>query len=62
MLEQQAAVRNLVGHPPRVDAALQVPAVDVVDRSGTEGQVNKLAHFPELTWVANPITPGPEAQ
>jgi len=45
-----------------VDAALQIPAVHVVDRSGTEGQVNKLAHFPQLTWVANPITPRPQAQ
>ena len=49
MLEQQAAVRNLVGHPPRMDAPLQIPALDVVDRGRAEGQVNKLAHFSQLT-------------
>jgi hypothetical protein len=49
MLEQQAAVRNLVGHSPRVNAPLHVPAFEVVDRGWAEGQVHKLAHFPKLT-------------
>jgi hypothetical protein len=49
MLEEQAAVRNLVGHPPCVDAPLQLPALDIINRGRTEGQVTKLAHFPQLT-------------
>ena len=49
VLEQQAAVRNLVGHPPRMDAPLPIPALQVVHRGRTEGQVNKLAHFSQLT-------------
>jgi len=62
VLEQQADVRNLAGHPLRVDAPLQVPAVHVVNWRGAQGQVHKLAHFPQLTRVVYAITPGQHAQ
>jgi hypothetical protein len=62
MLEQQAAVRNLVGDPSSVDAPLQIPAVHVVNWRGAQGQVHKLAHFSQLTRAVNAITPGQHAQ
>jgi len=49
VLEQQAAVRNLVCHAPGVHAPLQVPALAVLHGNGAELKVNKLAHFPQLT-------------
>jgi hypothetical protein len=49
VLEQQAAVRDLIGHPPGVNAPLQVPAVEVSDRGGAEAKVDELAHICELT-------------
>jgi hypothetical protein len=49
VLEQQAAVGNLVGHAPGVHAPLQIPALAVLHRSGAETKVDKLAHFSQLT-------------
>ena len=49
VLEQQAAVGNLVGHAPGVHAPLQIPALAVLHGSGAELKVDKLTHFPQLT-------------
>ena len=57
-----AAIRGFVSAPSRVDAPLQIPAVHVVNWRGAQGQVHKLAHFPQLTRVVNAITPGQHAQ
>lgn len=58
MLQEQAAVRNLVGHPSRVNAPLHVPAVQVIDRGITEAKVYKLAHFSQLTRARARVGPG----
>jgi hypothetical protein len=49
MLEQQAAVGNLIGHPPGVHAPLQVPGLAVLHGSRAELKVGKLTHFSQLT-------------
>jgi hypothetical protein len=50
MLEHDAAVRDLVGHPVLMDASLQLPGDEVVDGGGAQVQVNKLAvHLAQLT-------------
>ena len=61
VLEQQAAVGNLVGHAPGVHAPLQVPALAVLHGSGAELKVDKLAHFPQLTPGQAEGRPGPAA-
>ncbi len=61
VLEQQAAVGNLVGHAPGVHAPLQIPALAVLHGSGAELKVNKLAHFPQLTPGLAEGGPGPRA-
>ena len=49
VLEQQAAVGNLVGHPPGVHAPLQVPGLAVLHGCRAELKVDKLTHFSQLT-------------
>src|SRR6266566_1349334 len=49
VLEQQAAVRNLVGHPPGMHAPLQVPGLAVLHRGGAELKVEEVTHFSQLT-------------
>ncbi len=49
VLEQQAAVGNLVGHAPGVYASLQIPAGAVLHEIGAEAKVDKLTHFSQLT-------------
>ena len=49
VLEHQAAVGHLVGHPPSVHAPLQIPALAVLHGSGAEAKIDKLTHFPQFT-------------
>jgi hypothetical protein len=58
MLEQQAAVGHVVGHPPGVHAPLQIPALEVADRDSAEVEVDKLTHFSQLTLVRAGSCPG----
>ena len=59
MLEQQAAVGNLVGHAPCVHVSLQVPALAVLHGSGAEVKVGELTHFSQLTPGRTAGRPGP---
>jgi hypothetical protein len=49
VLEQQAAVRNLVGYPPGMHAPLQVPGLAVLHRDSAELKVEEVTHFPQFT-------------